>query len=92
MPQFVLTEEEKKGNIVIIKPMRSYQLKERVLDWDKYMRHKGKLTYSSGLYMVDVEPFSRLKIMMLCDIIMDLISIYQIISTSSIIFMNILRT
>jgi NADH dehydrogenase (ubiquinone) 1 alpha subcomplex subunit 5 len=36
------------------------------------MRHKGKLKYSTGMYMVDVEPFPRLKIMMLCDIIMGL--------------------
>ena len=36
------------------------------------MRHKGKLKYSAGIYMVDVEPFPRLKIMMLCDIIMGL--------------------
>jgi hypothetical protein len=47
-------------------------VEERVLDWNKYMRHKGKLKYSTGVYMADVEPFPRLKIMMLCDIIMGL--------------------
>jgi NADH dehydrogenase (ubiquinone) 1 alpha subcomplex subunit 5 len=33
------------------------------------MRHKGKLKYSTGQFALDVEPFPRLKIMMLCDII-----------------------
>ena len=36
------------------------------------MKHKGKLKYTTGAYMADVEPFPRLKIMMLCDIIMGL--------------------
>ena len=35
------------------------------------MKHKGKLKYTTGAYLVDVEPFPRLKIMMLCDIIMN---------------------
>lgn len=38
------------------------------------MRHKGKLKYTSGKFATDVEPFPRLKIMMLCDIIMNLLS------------------
>lgn len=35
------------------------------------MKHKGKLKYTTGQFMIDVEPFPRLKIMMLCDIIMN---------------------
>jgi hypothetical protein len=35
------------------------------------MKHKGKLKYTTGVYLVDVEPFPRLKIMMLCDIAMN---------------------
>jgi hypothetical protein len=46
-------------------------VEQRVLDWRKYMKHKGKLKYSTGVYLVDVEPFPRLKIMMLCDIAMN---------------------
>ena len=64
-PQFELTEEERIAN-------EKLPLEDRVLDWNKYMRHKGKLKYSTGTYMIDVEPFPRLKIMMLCDIIMGL--------------------
>lgn len=47
-------------------------VEERVLDWQKYMNHKGKLKYSTGVFLSDVEPFPRLKIMMLCDILMGL--------------------
>jgi len=47
-------------------------VEERVLDWQKYMKHKGKLKYSTGVFLSDVEPFPRLKIMMLCDILMGL--------------------
>lgn len=36
------------------------------------MKHKGKLKYTTGQFLVDVEPFPRLKIMMLCDILMGL--------------------
>ena len=36
------------------------------------MRHKGKLKYTTSLYLHDVEPFPRLKIMMLCDIAINL--------------------
>ena len=36
------------------------------------MRHKGKLKYTTGVFLTDVEPFPRLKIMMLCDILMGL--------------------
>lgn len=36
------------------------------------MQHKGKLKYSTGVFLSDVEPFPRLKIMMLCDILMGL--------------------
>jgi hypothetical protein len=36
------------------------------------MRHKGKVKLSTGYFAIDVEPFPRLKIMMLCDIIMGL--------------------
>jgi hypothetical protein len=62
-PQFTLSEEEKKHN-------ESLPIEQRVLDWDKYMKHTGKLKFTSGTYLVDVEPFPRLKMMMLCDIIM----------------------
>jgi NADH dehydrogenase (ubiquinone) 1 alpha subcomplex subunit 5 len=36
------------------------------------MRHKGKVKLSTGKFALDVEPFPRLKVMMLCDIIMGL--------------------
>jgi hypothetical protein len=36
------------------------------------MNHKGKLKYTSAVFLTDVEPFPRLKIMMLCDILMGL--------------------
>jgi hypothetical protein len=36
------------------------------------MKHKGKLKYSTGVFLSDVEPFPRMKIMMLCDILMGL--------------------
>lgn len=45
-------------------------VEERILDWQKYMKHKGKLKYTAGAYLVDVEPFPRLKIMMICDVLM----------------------
>jgi hypothetical protein len=62
-PQFTLTEEERIEN-------EKLPLEDRVLDWKKYMKHKGKLKYTAGTYLTDVEPFPRLKIMMLCDIAM----------------------
>lgn len=65
-PEFTLTEEEKIEN-------EKLPITERVLDWTKYMKHKGKLKYSLGTFLVDVEPFPRLKIMMLCDVIMKLL-------------------
>ena len=63
-PQFELSEEEKKENDKL-------PVEERILDWRKYMKHKGKLKYTTGTFLVDVEPFPRLKIMMLCDIAMN---------------------
>jgi hypothetical protein len=36
------------------------------------MRHKGKVKAATGKFAMDVEPFPRLKVMMLCDIIMGL--------------------
>ncbi len=63
-PEFVLTEAEKEEN-------EKLPVSERILDWEKYMKHKGQLKYTTTQYMVDVEPFPRLKIMMLCDIIMN---------------------
>jgi hypothetical protein len=60
-PQFEMTEEERVENDKL-------PLEERVLDWRKYMKHKGKLKYSTGVFLTDVEPFPRLKIMMICDI------------------------
>ena len=65
-PQFDLSEEERVENDKL-------PVEERILDWRKYMRHKGKLKYTTGTFLVDVEPFPRLKIMMLCDIAMGLI-------------------
>jgi hypothetical protein len=65
-PQFELTEEERIQNDKL-------PVEQRILDWRKYMKHKGKLKYSSGTFLVDVEPFPRLKIMMLCDIAMNLL-------------------
>lgn len=59
--QFTLSEKERKENDKL-------PVEERVLDWKKYMKHKGKLKYTTGVYLVDVEPFPRLKVMMLCDI------------------------
>ncbi len=38
------------------------------------MRHKGELKSTTAQFMVDVEPFPRLKIMMLCQIINDLLN------------------
>ncbi len=58
--QFNLTDEERVENDKL-------PVEDRVLDWKKYMKHKGKLKYTTGVYLVDVEPFPRLKIMMLCD-------------------------
>lgn len=63
-PQFTLTEEEKIEN-------EKLPVEERVLDFQKYMKHKGKLKYSTGKFLIDVEPFPRLKIMMLCDILIN---------------------
>ena len=63
-PQFSLTENEKEQN-------EKSPIEDRILDWDKYMKHKGQLKYTSSTFMTDVEPFPRLKIMMLCDIIMN---------------------
>ena len=63
-PQFELSDAEKIENDKL-------PVEERVLDWRKYMKHKGKLKYTTGVYLVDVEPFPRLKIMMLCDIAMN---------------------
>jgi hypothetical protein len=65
-PQFELSEEERIENDKL-------PVEQRILDWRKYMKHKGKLKYSSGTFLVDVEPFPRLKIMMLCDIAMNLL-------------------
>jgi hypothetical protein len=59
--QFNLSEEERVENDKL-------PVEERVLDWRKYMKHKGKLKYTTGVFLIDVEPFPRLKIMMLCDI------------------------
>lgn len=65
--QFTLTPEEKEANDRL-------PVQERILDFDKYMHHKGELKFSTGLYVRDVEPFPRLKIMMLCHIILQLTS------------------
>lgn len=60
---FSLTEEEKALN-------EKLPIEERLFDWDKYMKHTGKLKPTSGKYLEDVEAFPRMKIMMLCDIIL----------------------
>lgn len=65
--QFTLTEEEKILN-------EKLPIQDRVLDFNKYLNHKGKLKPSTGAALSDVEPFPRLKIMMLCSIINDLIN------------------
>jgi hypothetical protein len=65
-PQFTLTKEEKEANDKL-------PVQERVLDFEKYMHHKGELKYSTGTFMRDVEPFPRLKIMMLCHVILQLL-------------------
>lgn len=65
-PQFSLTKEEKEAN-------EKLPVQERVLDFEKYMHHKGELKYSTGSFMRDVEPFPRLKIMMLCHVILQLL-------------------
>lgn len=65
-PQFSLSKEEKEANDKL-------PVQERVLDFEKYMHHKGELKYSTGLFMRDVEPFPRLKIMMLCHVILQLL-------------------
>ena len=66
VPQFTLTEEEKIANDKL-------PINERVLDYSKYMHHKGEIKPSAGAFQKDVEPFPRIKIMMLCNIINDLI-------------------
>ena len=38
---------------------------ERVFDHKKYMEHEGPLKMTTGLSMMDVEPFPRLKLMKL---------------------------
>ena len=65
-PQFTLTEEEKIAN-------EKLPVHERVLDFEKYLRHKGELKYSMGLFYMDVEPFPRLKVMMICHVILNLL-------------------
>jgi hypothetical protein len=65
-PQFSLTKEEKEANDRL-------PVQERILDFEKYMHHKGELKYSTGTFMRDVEPFPRLKIMMLCHVILQLL-------------------
>lgn len=65
-PQFSISEEEREAN-------NKLPVHERVMDFNRYMLHKGELKYSTGQYLVDVEPFPRLKIMLLCQIILDLL-------------------
>ena len=65
-PQWTLTTEEEVANSKL-------PVQERVLDFKKYMQHKGELKYSTGIYMRDIEPFPRLKIMMMCHVILDLL-------------------
>ena len=65
-PQFSISEEEREAN-------NKLPVHERVMDFNKYMFHKGELKYSTGTYLIDVEPFPRLKIMLLCHIILDLL-------------------
>ncbi len=82
-PQFSLSEEEKIANDKL-------PLNERILDFSKYMFHKGELKKTIGLRQYDVEPFPRLKIMMLCNIINDLLNefdnsfIYKMISRETV--------
>lgn len=71
LSQFTLNEEEKKLN-------EKLPLNERILDFNKYMHHKGKLKPSTAASLADVEPFPRLKIMMLCSIINDLVKEFDI--------------
>lgn len=66
-PQFTLTEEEKIAN-------NKLPVNERILDFEKYIKHKGQLKTTTKIFMQDVEPFPRLKIMMLCQIINDLLN------------------
>ena len=66
-PTFTLSEEEKILNDKL-------PLNQRILDYSKYMRHRGELKSTTAHLMVDVEPFPRLKIMMLCQIINDLLN------------------
>lgn len=36
---------------------------DRVFDHQKYMQHEGPLKLSTGIAMLDVEPFPRMKLM-----------------------------
>ena len=66
-PQFTLNEEEMAAN-------EKLPVADRILDYRKYMQHKGQLKYSTGIYVQDVEPFPRLKIMMICHVILNLLT------------------
>lgn len=66
-PQFTLNEDEMAANDLL-------PVTDRILDYRKYMQHKGQLKYSTGLYVQDVEPFPRLKIMMICHVILNLLT------------------
>ncbi len=57
-PEVTLSERE-------IKSQESLPVWDRIFDHKKYMDHEGPLKIATGLAMVDVEPFPRLKLMKL---------------------------
>ena len=59
------TQPEVKATPQEIEDQKDLPVWERVFDHKKYMEHKGPLKMATGLAMVDVEPFPRLKLMKL---------------------------
>ena len=60
-----LVESDVKLNPVEIDSDRDLPVWQRLFDHKKYMSHEGPLKMTTGLAMVDVEPFPRLKLMKL---------------------------
>ena len=68
-----LTQPEVKISPKEIKDQKDLPVWERVFDHRKYMEHEGPLKMTTGLSMVDVEPFPRLKLMKLYHMTLDVI-------------------
>ncbi|CAI2380025.1 unnamed protein product [Moneuplotes crassus] len=57
-PEVTISETEKEAQ-------KDLPVWDRIFDHRKYMEHEGPLKISTGLAMLDVEPFPRLKLMKL---------------------------